>query len=774
MASLTKPTQTPLIAPLPQPDARTPRIVSARTLRRRKRLERLTYGVMALGVTIGPQTDYWPAHVGAAALGGLASWLLWGAWETEPIGWRLLKTAEIITPSLTASGAYLGALLTPGSAWWEYLLGPAWGGVMAYTTPITHAADLIPEQLPTAAPALEAAPTPVPQTYADYRSHQWAISKKTGNSLLTGVTQYAHPATGELLPDFWGIVIAEAGDEAPTLNADALAAIFDLPPGTVELQNIQGSGTGRKLLTAKPGLPRLEQQAVHPAERWWNEKLARKGGPTEGMILRGYRADENRVAYRTSAPEGQLIQLNQKLIARALEMADASLVMVETDGLGDGLISIYKTHPLVALREATIEDLTMDEAGTIAIGLRPDGRQARVPLYDPDMGAVTDLYVAAPGGGKSVSLLTLLAAERINGIVSIAADAQDGMSLPEADGRIYHFGKGIAATAATLAASNDLGKYREKISAANGWGSFEPGKPWRIANDTLDELNRILSADATVPRPFRKWVTGLVGDNQSTGRKLGKGIRFAAQSIHLADLGDKDRIRANGKNGTVWLGRTNSSTTKHMATDGVLPPGVYPEPIPRYFNTGSGNALDAAFEGKEAKNGPITAGMANIIQGGSVFLSRTWFARKENKTYPGLIALMESRPIPRLTPEEDAVFQMSYAKWLAFAEELLAGGDTAEGIDNAADAAQTVAKDELARLGIDLDEDDEDDDEPSTGTIKDRILDLLADGQIWALKDVRHRLHDVAAGSVNNAMGELHDEGAVAPGGRRGTYRIAN
>ena len=399
----------------------------------------------------------------------------------------------------------------------------------------------------------------------------------------------------------------------------------------------------------------------------------------------------------------------------------------------------------------------MDTDGTIAIGLRPDGRQARVPLYDPQMGAVTDLYVGAPGAGKSVSLLTLLAAERINGIVSIVADAQDGMSLPEAEGRVYHFGKGVAATAATLAASNDLGKYREKISAANGWGSFEPGEPWRIANDTLDELNRILSADSTVPRPFRKWVTGLVGDNQATGRKLGKGIRFAAQSIHLADLGDKDRIRANAKNGTVWLGRTNSSTTQHMATDGVLPPGIYPEPIPRYFKQGSGNDIDAAFHGKEAKNGPITAGMANIIQGGTVFLARTWNARKEAKTYPGLIALMESAPMPRLSPEEDRVFQESYARWLDYAEALLAGDD-GEGGGEGAEYSGYI---------------DDEGDEPSSGSIKDRILDLLVDGPM-ALADVRRRMPEVAAGSVNNAMGELRQAGHVTPAGSRGTYQLAN
>jgi hypothetical protein len=746
-----------LLDKTPAQPAAQPRIVPARSILRRKRLERLTYGAVTLGIAVGPHTDFMPAHLGVAALGALASWRLWRKWDDEPLGWNLLKSAQRLTPVLTGSATYLASLCIPGTPWWEWLLAPAWGAAMTYTTPLTHSANLTPEHFALEVPALASAGVQAPASHPASRAGQWDRAKATGTTRLTSVTQYTDPQ-GRPVQDFWGIVVAEAGEAVPDLNATALAAVFDLAPGTVELQLIQGSGPGRKLLTAKPTLQALEQ-STDPVQRLWDEKLARKGGPTEGMNLDAYKVEPNRIALRTSAPEGQLIQLNQKLIARALEVADASLVMVETDGLGDGLISIYKTHPLMALREATIEDLTMDEDGTIAIGLRPDGRQARVPLYDPAMGAVTDLYVAAPGGGKSVSLLTLLAAERINGIVSIAADAQDGMSLPEADGRIYHFGKGVAATAATLAASNDLGKYREKISAANGWGSFEPGKPWRIANDTLDELNRILSADSTVPRDFRKWVTGLVGDNQATGRKLGKGIRFAAQSIHLADLGDKDRIRANAKNGTVWLGRTNSSTTKHMATDGVLPPGVYPEPIPRYFNIGGGSTIDAAFEGKEAKNGPITAGMANIIQGGSIFLSRTWFARKENKTYPGLIALMESRPIPRLSPEEDAVFQASYAKWLDYAEQLLAGDDEPTSDETA--AARGL-------IGV-----DEGDDQPSVGTIKDRILDLLADGQPWPLKDVRAQLDDVAPNSVNNAMVELHHAGSVAPV-RRGTYQITN
>lgn len=734
-----------------------PKYVPARSIRRRARFERLLYGAATLGITVGPQHEtWWPAHLGAAGVAiGSFAWL-YGKWEHPEGHSGFLRAAQRVVPPLTGALVYLAGLLHPGTPWWEHVLPAAWGALMAATVPLTHSTNLMPDVFPDApaeVPALEAAP---PATYGAHRARQWADARSTGSTLLTTVTQY-----DARHPDFWGIVVAPAGEAVPDLNATALAAVFDLPSGTVTLSLIEGSGPGRKLLTARPTLDAVQQARQNPAERLFYERLARPNGGAPGMRLTDFRSEPNRIAFLVGAPDDQFIQLNQKQIARSLGYKDASLIMIETDGLADGVVSVYKNHPLLTVREATVEDLTMDADGTIAIGLRPDGRQARVPLYDPQMGAVTDLYVGAPGAGKSVSLLTLLAAERINGIVSIVADAQDGMSLPEAEGRVYHFGKGIAATAATAAASNDLGKYREGISAGNGWGSFEPGSPWRISNDTLDELNRILSADSTVPRPFRKWVTGLIGDNQATGRKLGKGIRFAAQSIHLADLGDKDRIRANAKNGTVWLGRTNSSTTQHMATDGVLPPGVYPEPIPRYFKEGSGNDIDAAFHGKEAKNGPITAGMANIIQGGTVFLARTWNARKENKTYPGLIALMESAPIPRLTPEEDRVFQESYAGWLDHAEALLAGEDE-EGGSGSEHAGYEAARDF-----------DEDDDQPSAGSIKDRILDLLADGPM-ALRDVRKRMPDVAPGSINNVMGDLHQAGHVEPAGSRGTYQLVN
>ncbi|WP_039942968.1 hypothetical protein [Streptomyces himastatinicus] len=743
---------------------RSARYEHARSIHRRVKLERAVYGAATLGITITPQSEtLWQSHLAAAtAAAGSLAWL-WRKGQGRARLARLHQDLQRTLPLSRRQPLTSPTCFNPGTPWWEIADAIGWGLTMTATAPVSRA-----RQLPTPpAASTDAATQPkalqlAPTTYEEDRAYRWAAARATGTTRLTHVTRYQHG-----LPDFHGIVVAEAGEAVPDLNPTALAAVFDFPPGSVVLEPIPNSGPGRKHLIAAPtALARRAQADDDPMHRLWNAKVSHPKGAAPGMILADYRTEPNRIALRVTAPDDQLIQLNQKKIARAFDYKDTSLVMVETDGLGDGLISLYRTHPLLNVREATAADLTMAPDGTIALGQQPDGRIGRIPLYDPQMGAITDLFVGAPGAGKSVTLLHVIAAERISGIVSIVADAQDGMSLPEVDGRVFHFGKGIAATAATLAAAVDLGKYRESVSAENGWGSFEIGNPWPLVNVTLDELNRILSADATVPRPFRKWVTGLVGDTQSTGRKLGLGIRFAAQSIHLADLGDKDRIRANAKNGTVWLGRTNSSTTQHMARDGVLPPGVEIAPIPRYFGTGEGSAINAAFEGKEAQHGPITAGMANIINGGSLFTNRTWFARKENKTYPHLIDLMESHDIPWLTEQEVIVFGVSYQRWLAFAEALLAG-EGEEGIQEAVDAHQGVVKEQSAFLG-----DDEDDDQPSASSIKDRILDVLANGPM-ALKDVRKRLADeFAAGSVNNAMGELHNIDGLVTVVSRGVYQL--
>ncbi|MTE22616.1 conjugal transfer protein TraA [Streptomyces sp. TRM43335] len=460
---------------------------------------------------------------------------------------------------------------------------------------------------------------------------------------------------------------------------------------------------------------------------------------------------------RVEAADSELLTLPRRKLARALGVEDPELVMVETDGMARGVVTVYREHPLLTVREATPDDLRMDARGRIAIGLRHDGRPARWPLYDPELGALTDLLVGAPGSGKSVTLLTLLAAERINGVVSIVADAQDGMSLPEAAGRVAHFGAGQAQSAATLAAVSAVASYRQQESAARGWGSFVLGKPWRLVILTMDEINRMIAEDSGLPQEFRKWVAGMLGAGQITWRKVGVGVRIAGQSIHLQDLAHSEKIRANAKQGSVWLGRVNSSMTRSMAAD-MSSGNTEITPVPKYFGAGGAEELEAAWGGEEAPTGPVTAGTAWLIQSGQPYLSRVWRAIKRERTYPGLIDLMESAPVPDFTPEEAAVFRQAYAEALAAAERLLGGEADEDGGREAAPPRRERSAGPAA---------------PSVPapprTLRDQVLEALAGGPLRT-REIRAAVGvgtegGPASGSVDNALSKLQDEGLVVRAG---------
>ncbi|RSS04113.1 conjugal transfer protein TraA [Streptomyces sp. WAC00469] len=464
------------------------------------------------------------------------------------------------------------------------------------------------------------------------------------------------------------------------------------------------------------------------------------------------------------ADEDRMISLPRDRIARALRVEDPDLVMVETDGLAHGVVTVYREHPLIHIREATVEDLTMRADGQVTIGLRHDGRPAQWPLWDPELGALTDLLVGAPGSGKSVTLLTLLAAERISGVVSVVADAQDGMSLPEAQGRTFHFGAGRAALGATLAAACAVADYREKVSAASGWGSFTLGDPWPLAIVTLDEINRVLSADADAHDDYRTWCTGMISRIQLTGRKLGLGIRFAGQSIHLADLGDSDKIRSGARQGTVWLGRVTGSMTQRMATD-MTSGAIEVSPIPRVFGAGGASQVAAAWTGKDTASGPVTAGCAWLIQGGHPTFTRTFRAVKRDRTYPGLISLMETAPIPRLTPEEEEIFRAAYTEALPYAEALMTGGKkaaAAAGAEaSAAPTAPVLTKSPATPAPP----------APTVRPLRELILAALAAaGGPMRTRDIRAAVGvgtegGPSAGTVGNALTALRDEGLIVPAG---------
>ncbi|PNG21054.1 hypothetical protein [Streptomyces cahuitamycinicus] len=735
-------------------------------------VERLAYGAAGTWAAAGPIMEVpWWAHGATVAAGALTGWRLWRHTRVDD-GPGLLVSTYRSLPVLGWSGSYTAGLLAPHLHYpngWPMLAAATWTSAMAWAVPLTRSLGLrrIVEQLPEQGAVLDTVQgqvEPVPSTYIGHLKQMWALSSETGDTTLEKIHQFQPDE-----PDFECYILAPPGQAVPSsVSRRNVAAVFDVPEAAVDIAPVDGYGPGRLYLRVAPNKAKREAETRSAQEglvQLWAERVSGPGGAAPGMNLIDFKVSDerDRVRILVEAEDSELINLPRLKLARALQMDDPELLMIETDGLGRGVVTIYAEHPLINIREATAEDLTMGPDGLVTVGLRHDGRPFKMPLYDPEMGALTDLAVGAMGSGKSVFLLTVLIAERLSGVISLVADAQSGMSLPEAKGRVYHFGAGVAAMGATLAAACAVADYREQVSSAKGWGSFKLNEPWRLANVTLDEINMVLGEQALVPSEFRKWITGMIARLQQTGRKFGFGIRFAGQSIHVTDLGDAEKIRANAKQGTVWMGRVNSTMTQSMAAD-MVTDGTEITPIRRFFGSIS-EELEAAWDGRDVPPGPITAGMAWGLQGGRAILMRVFKALKKDRTYPHLIKLFETQPvIPGFTPEEDRIFQAAYAQALADAERFLAGEEDSD--DDEDEEGGSRRRKKKTKKSV-----------TSTPTVtaapktlRDKILDALDDGEVHLTRDIRRAVgvgteDGPAAGSVDTALGRLGSEGLIVSTG---------
>ncbi|MGW4651326.1 hypothetical protein [Kitasatospora sp. NPDC004289] len=745
----------------------TPRVVPGHEIHRKVRRERGWHLAAATAVAAGPQLYDGPL----ALLGGVGALTATGLWlyskskpkdgeEMDNLG--LLRSSQRAAPLLGYSGAYLADVvqqINNGFAWWQIAVPAAWGALMAWAAPITRSKGLVPAALPT--PPTPAAPgaTPAPSDYPGFLAWLWARSERTTGTRLVAVEQYL-PGR----PDFEAVVVAQAGREVPRLTDEQLAAVFDMPVGSIRLRPVPGSGPGRMRLTARPTLTEMADAADFPA--FWAERVSGASGAAPGVTLARWRAEEHRIVAQVQAPVGKEISLPHGKVCSALGIDDVSRLVIETDGVRNGLVSIYKRNPLMKVRSATAEDLTMDDKGRISIGVRHDGKPSKVRLWDPQLGAIRGITAGATGAGKSVLQLLLLVGERLSGVISWVGDLQGGKSLPEAEGQVDWFAKGEYEVLGMLLAAHAVMKYRERESRERG--DFAIGRPWRLLSLTLDEINRLLSHPNEVIKAIAAY---LIADIQKTGRKVGVGVRLAVQSLHLKDLGDEEAIRQQGKSGMVVLMRTLSSSTQSMGLDGIAPLGFQMENIPaRIYETGQ---IEALFDGEDDEDGESTAGMAYIFTDGRAEFMRTFTAHKVDGLYVDLIELFGDDEVPTLTPGEAAAASEAYT-WRHDHEHLavvLQALLAEQGIDSAPQEEAMFAALAKAKGGSGGNK------KKAGGgggakkapSLPDRVYELLADGPM-SMKDLRAALPDVESASVNNAASALRDKGLAEPVSR-GVWR---
>ncbi|MFJ9551776.1 hypothetical protein [Streptomyces erythrochromogenes] len=755
------------------PAADTTKSVPGYVIYQRVLAERTSYALAAAGMAIGPQLDdsAW-SYLASGGIGlGTLAWLYAKAKDPDQ-GLAVLTRAQRAIPFLTAAGTYVANLITPGFNWWEVVAPAAWASLMGWMAPLTRSADLVLEltdHQPQAGPAREL-------TYTEFLAAKWQQATGDGTRLVS-ITPFRADR-----PDFEAVVVAQAGKAVPTFTDVQLAAAFDFPVGTAKLRPVQGSGPGRMRLVARPTSEDVEAVA-EGIRGLWESAVAAPGKAAPGVDLIDYRAEPHRIVLLVASAPGKEIHLPHTAICSAFSIDDPSRLVIETDGIRQGVVSIYKTNPLMKVRKATVEDLTMDSKGRITIGICHDGKPARMRLWDPSQGALRGITAGVTGAGKSVLQNLILAAEKRSGVVSWVGDVQGGMSLPEAEGRVDWFAKGPVETLFMLTAAHAVMKYRERISNEMGRGDFALNRPWPLINITLDEINRLLSHP---DEAMRKATAYLIADIQKTGRKVGIGIRLAVQSLHLKDLGDDDAIRQQGKVGALFLMRTASSSTKEMGLDGIAPAGFQMENIPaRIYENGQ---IEALFSGADDEDGESTAGMAYMFLDGRAKFMRTFFAEKVDGVYPDLIALYGEEPANGLTAGEAAAAQAGaaiygmrhsnpYADCDTLAQamaktpgsEPMAGPPVPAAPDTDGDDAETPAPFGTP-FGIPFGDSGPDvGEEPG---LQDQILNLLTDGPKH-LKELRAALPGFQPSSVSNACSQLKAKG-LAKTLKRAVWQLAD
>ncbi|MEU3787509.1 hypothetical protein [Streptomyces sp900129855] len=746
------------------PTADTTKRVPGHVIYRRVLAERTSYALAAAGMAVGPQLDdsAW-SYLASGGIGlGTLAWL-YAKTKDPDQGLGTITRAQRAIPFLTAAGTYVANLITPGFNWWEVVAPAAWASLMGWMAPLTRSAGLVLELSEHQAqtdPAREL-------TYTEFLAAKWAQATGDGTRLVS-ITPFRADR-----PDFEAVVVAQAGKAVPVFTEVQLAAAFDFPVGTVKMRPIQGSGPGRMRLVARPTSEDTEA-AAEGLRGLWETAVAAPGGAAPGVDLIDYRSEPHRIVLLVASPPGKEIRLPHTAICSAFGIDDPSRLVIETDGIRQGVVSVYKTNPLMKVRKATVEDLTMDDKGRVTIGVCHDGKPARMRLWDPGQGALRGITAGVTGAGKSVLQNLILAAEKRSGVVSWVGDVQGGMSLPEAEGRVDWFAKGPVETLLMLTAAHAVMKYRERLSNEMGRGDFALGRPWPLINITLDEINRLLSHP---DEAMRKATAYLIADIQKTGRKVGIGIRLAVQSLHLKDLGDDDAIRQQGKVGALFLMRTASSSTKEMGLDGIAPAGFQMENIPaRIYENGQ---IEALFSGKDDEDGESTAGMAYMFLDGRAKFMRTFFAEKVDGVYPDLIALYGDEPANGLTEGEAKAAQAGAAIYgvrhtnpyadcdtlsQAFSDvpgsERTAGPPATDGDDGEAPAPSA------APFGIPFGDSNDPGEEPG---LQDQILELLADGP-QSLKKLREELPGFQPSSVSNACTQLKAKG-LATTVKRGVWQ---
>ncbi|MGI5273129.1 hypothetical protein ACQEUU_37735 [Nonomuraea sp. CA-218870] len=457
-------------------------------------------------------------------------------------------------------------------------------------------------------------------------------------------------------------------------------------------------------------------------------------------------------------PQGQVIRYDLAALCSALDIADPTRVVVETDGSRRAMVTIYPSNPLAVMPPPSLSDMMMDRHGRIVVGRHHNGRPARERMFDPRTGsAVRALVFGTTGAGKSRKVQYKLACEKRNRVASWYGDLKGGQSAPEAENNVDWRATSQEAAILMLRSGVSVAAERQQRYSAMGRNAFLLNNPDPLLSVRIDEANRLLERGA----PYRDEATYLVKELGRTGRSVGIGIELDAQASHLEELGGSDTLRAMLKEGEVTLLRWSSSMMRHLVADGLLPAGEQLQLIPRTLTP---RVLRSQFDLYADDDDDVcdTQGMAYLLSG----------PRPTSLMRHFRIGSIE--PLPGLDPEilelygDDEPAGLEEASWEAAGDAYAARHDP-----DAMAALCRALQEEYAEQGQSAE--GAGDAPVRRGRklrLEDRVVTALAQaGDSLTAEEVLDVVNqdggrEVKLGSVRNALSQLADEGDAARVGR--------
>lgn len=393
---------------------------------------------------------------------------------------------------------------------------------------------------------------PVVPTDADDVRRKWGVfisdpdCGKHKHQVLEDVFVYVDQ-TGKIIR-WTGRILAPAGSSVTVAEA-SVSSVYQVPAAWIGME--PGGHAGEVLISVDYKAPvELDPDTLEGA---WKKRVARTGGVMPKTHLEGVTDDPNTggKAAWICADEDLDILKHPDLAELAGALRTSPLLISyekRPNNPRKAIIRMMDENPLEKGHAFQGLDTLKTTSGWFPIGKIVSGHPAKMPFFDPVLGALHVVVAGTTGSGKGGAIQLVCLGYHANGSAILYADPK-GSSNPAIPKMAAYSGLRQHGALGALRLSYHVLVHRREEAAKYDLKNFQPStlRPW--CPTVLDEAGQMLAPG----QPNRKESAFIVKAGASLGRSYGMPWAVINQVINLDQLGGEQAIRANLIKGGVWI-----------------------------------------------------------------------------------------------------------------------------------------------------------------------------------------------------------------------------